>query len=69
MSLTITLGWWLIPAVITAISLGTAAIYVAKREPGGDYNFGVNILLVGAAALIVSLVAWVTYFGLRLFFS
>lgn len=69
MNLTITLGWWLIPAAITAAAFGKAALYVAKREPRGDYDFGLDILLVWGAALIVSLVAWVTYLGLRLLFA
>lgn len=69
MNITISLGWWLIPAAITALAFAKASLYVAKRKPGGDYDFGVDILFMGAAALIVSMAAWLAYFGLKLLFA
>ena len=59
--MSISFGYWVIPAFFTL-----AAFYVAFREaPGqrGDYDFASPIigLLFLAAALIVSLVAWLIW--------
>ncbi len=62
MTFTINIGWWLIPVIITIISVGEVVIYTTRRKPGGDYDCGADILLVGAAAIIVSLLTWMVYF-------
>lgn len=59
-SITISLGWWLIPAVITVALLALATIEESRSRGG---------LLAGASyvvALIPVLFVWCLYFGLRL---
>jgi uncharacterized membrane protein len=61
MDMTVTIGWWAVPAFITI-----AAIYVAIREAptssGRDYGASAFIALAMLmAALIVSLVAWLIW--------
>ena len=58
--MTLTIGWWAVPAFISI-----AALYIALREfpeQRGDYDFspimGVFYL---AVALIVSLIAWLIW--------
>lgn len=58
MDMTITLGWWIIPAV-----LSLAAIHwCGKQDYSGDYNFTALITLpvTGLAICFV----WMIYFGL-----
>lgn len=58
--MSIAIGWWVVPTFITI-----AAIYIALREwpeQRGDYDFSPLIgLFYLAAALIVSLVAWLVW--------
>ena len=58
--MTLTIGWWALPTFITI-----AAIYVALREwpeQRGDYDFSPIIgIFFLAAALIVSLIAWLIW--------
>lgn len=58
--MSIAIGWWVMPTFITI-----AAIYIALREwpeQRGDYDFSPLIgLFYLAAALILSLVAWLVW--------
>ncbi len=65
MDIKLHLGWWLLPFLITIITFGKLSIYCAKRKSGGDYDFGVDILLLGAGAAIISLTAWLIYFIIK----
>ena len=60
MTITITIGYWLLPLFITIISFVVAKISASKTDNINDaykiYNFGKYII-----ALIVSLVSWVFY--------
>lgn len=64
MSYTITMGWWVVPAIITIISLGTAAF--VSRDMGNDqYGAGAVIALVFyLMAVAVSLIAWLVWAAL-----
>ena len=72
MSITLTFGWWLIPAIITLIAFGKWTIYVLQRESGGDYDFGddlgVNAVIGLLVAAIISSFSWMVYFGMLLCF-
>jgi hypothetical protein len=70
MSFSISLGWWLLPAVITAIAFAWAGA-LGRRQcssspKGGDYNFstlfdGIFCGFVLLVATVVSLIAWLVY--------
>ncbi len=59
--MSITVGWWGIPAAITAAAPTWA--FMGDYAPRGDYDFGTPIigLLKLAAAVIVSLLAWLVW--------
>lgn len=61
MDLTITLGWWVIPSLITA-----AMIIWTVRTPyhGGFYGADVAAIFQLLAAVIITLAAWMIYFGI-----
>lgn len=62
MMLTITLGWWIIPSVITVASCGYAlCIY----DDGGGPFSGIGNLMLLVPALAVSLVAWIIAAALK----
>ncbi len=50
--MTITLGFWVVPAIITLVGL----IGVGAYKPRGDYDFGPAIL--GLVWLVATIVAW-----------
>ena len=59
MSITITIGWWFVPLLVTF-----AAFYFAGSrldDGGGDYHFPVDIFIYGPLAIIVSIVAWLIW--------
>ncbi|MER9652504.1 hypothetical protein NKJ26_03165 [Mesorhizobium sp. M0152] len=61
MSLTVTFGWWVVPAVITIGTFGRAAMIPAEPK-GGDYSFPdpMPFIRFGLAA-IFSLAAWLVW--------
>lgn len=59
--MSITIGWWAIPAFVTI-----AAVYIALREAptssGNDYGASAFIgVVMMMAALIISLIAWLIW--------
>ncbi|MFG1465278.1 hypothetical protein V5F77_20550 [Xanthobacter sp. DSM 24535] len=70
MTISISLGWWLLPAIITVASYASALVLSARsasRTPrGGNYNFGsmwdamlaVVLLLI---ATVISMAAWLAW--------
>jgi hypothetical protein len=61
MTITIGFGWWLIPAVITLISCGTAAFM--SRDMGND-RFGAGAVIAFGfhlMAAVASLLAWLIW--------
>jgi hypothetical protein len=65
MTITITIGYWLIPLFVTIISFIVAKISASKTNHINNayqlYNFGKYVI-----ALIVSLVSWVFYLALNI---
>lgn len=64
MSIELTLGWWMVPFILTAASM-IWAMYPreADRQVTGDYNFGgavVGVFRLGGAA-IGSLLSWLIW--------
>lgn len=67
MNITLSFGWWLIPAAITGYAFWRSTRYSIKRGPiRGDYDFGIDVLMAHGAALIVTLIAWLIYAVVRL---
>lgn len=62
MTVVLALGWWVLPALITAAA-GLWALW-PEAPSYGDYNFGgvFMSLLKLCAAVIATLVAWLVYF-------
>jgi len=61
MELTITFGWWLIPAVITLLSFGTVTFM--SRDMGND-QYGAGAVIAAGfylLAAVVSLLAWLIW--------
>lgn len=63
MSYTITLGWWLLPAVLTIVLLLWAIWPREDEQPSGGYFdfFFLPAMFRSALALIVSLIAWLIW--------
>lgn len=57
--MSIDLGWWLLPLIVTIISFTVASWYEAPK--GGYINLDFEGLFRYTAALIVSLVVWLIY--------
>lgn len=63
MNLTITLGWWVIPAAVTIASLIWALVPRRSERRSGDYDFAFWIPAAFrlAVSIIVSLALWLTW--------
>ncbi|MVB00106.1 hypothetical protein GN330_22935 [Nitratireductor sp. CAU 1489] len=57
--MTVSISWWAIPALITAISFSWA--FFTPMKPSSDYGFDIMPLFRLGAALIGSLVAWLVW--------
>lgn len=55
MSMTITLGWWIIPALISI----AAVWWMMSQDYGGDYNFNA-VFTVPVTAFVICFV-WLIY--------
>lgn len=61
MSYTITMGWWVVPSIITIMSLGAAA-FMSSDMGNDQYGAGAVIAFVFyLIAGIVSLLAWLIW--------
>lgn len=54
----ITIGWWVIPLLITIVSFTCVAFIKARTI---DYT-GIDSLILGGISLILSLISWLIYF-------
>lgn len=65
MTVTISTGWWLLPAAITVVAFIVAYVADAdNRRPAGDYaaiGAAMASLFHYGAATIVSLIAWLIW--------
>jgi hypothetical protein len=62
--MTITIGLWVIPLIVTIISFVTASIrvqQVAKDAGAGSWGEGILIIAFHGLALIASLIAWLIW--------
>ena len=59
MEYTVTLGWWMLPALITLASMMWA--FLTPVEPSGGYSFDLMPLFRFLGALIISLIAWLAW--------
>jgi hypothetical protein len=60
MMMTFTIGTWIIPTLITIISIVWAYIWGMKDDNGG-YLSGLGVIFALVPALFVSCVAWIIY--------
>jgi hypothetical protein len=61
MDMTITVGWWALPLLVTAASFGYA-LAIPGEPTRGDYSFPDPMPVVRfVGALVASLVAWLVY--------
>lgn len=64
MSVTLTLGWWLVPLLFTVVAFSLSAFVARDDGHHGDYSAVagalVSVVLFGAAT-IISLVAWLIW--------
>lgn len=63
MDFTITLGWWLIPALLTV----AAIVWCEKQDYSGDYNF-TGVFTFPMTGFVICFV-WMVYFALAWIFS
>jgi hypothetical protein len=64
MTFAITLGWWIVPTLITLITYVVAMFYSSSKlsyDPFAAMVEGLAALLAYGAATIVSLISWVIY--------
>lgn len=66
-ALTITLGWWLIPAFVTALCL-FAMFRTGNANSGGMFGNAFDVLFSLFWLIPIGFI-WAIYFGLRLWLS
>ena len=61
MTFTVEFGWWLVPAVVTLLSFGTATFM--SRDMGNDRFGAAAVIAFGfyLMASVVSLLAWLVW--------
>lgn len=57
--MTITIGWWIIPALITIIGL---IKLFSGESSGSNFMSGIGGMIDGLIALVLILVSWLIYF-------
>lgn len=67
-TVTLSLGWWLIPAIITVFWI-IATLYVASKDKSsGDYSFaGLMTFFVATMGTIATLIAWLIYYMVKFY--
>ena len=63
MTFSVSLGWWLLPALVTIAAFGWST-HRQDRSPSGDYGKigqGIGNAVLHGIALIVSLIAWLVW--------
>jgi hypothetical protein len=62
MALNIIIGWWILPLIITfSAGVWLAVSAASYRSTGGMFDFDVVTMMRIPLAIIVSLVAWLTW--------
>jgi hypothetical protein len=57
---TITMGWWIFPAMVTAVSI-IAIIWTYATEPKGFFGTGILTIVVTLFFAFVSCFAWLIW--------
>lgn len=63
MEFTITIGAWIIPALLSIAAL----VWFAKQDYRGTYNF--SVLFTAPVTALAICFVWMVYFGLRVAFA
>jgi len=63
MSITLTLGWWILPSAITIAAFFAAWCVIDPNQR--ELTRGLDAVLFGGLALIVSLIAWLVWSVLK----
>lgn len=61
MTVTITIGWWAFPAIITIASILAAIMFGWDDLHSHGYMSGIEFGAYAAVAAIISLASWVVY--------
>lgn len=65
MTFTLAFGWWLVPFIITVVSLGWAW-WISRDSGPGNYGAGAVIeMMFFLGALVLSLLSWLVWALLR----
>lgn len=64
-AITITLGWWLLPALITLVSLIWCLVVNARDSSGGFLDGMANLFNLLVFCVVPSLIAWLAWALLR----
>ena len=70
MTVSLSLGWWLVPVLVTILAFARAILLIRRQTPGSDYGAVYNavaafIMLMIAA--VISLAAWLGWLIWRAF--
>lgn len=63
MNITITLGWWLLPAFLTILAWVCTIPAIWEDMNGTGLGTGLTTIFVAGAALIATLAFWLVYFA------
>lgn len=68
--MTVTLGWWLLPTIVTVVAWALALLWPIAPSRG-DYSFGPAIDAAAhvLGAVMTTLTVWLIYFACRTFFG
>ena len=64
--MTTTLGWWVLPALVTIVGLIWVQIEIRKESRSGP-DAGIISLFLHLMWMVASLASWVAYFAYRAF--
>lgn len=59
------LGWWLLPLLVTVAAFARAALIIRRQSAAGDWLGPFNIIaamVLLIIAAVISLTAWLAYF-------
>ena len=62
-SITLTLGWWIVPAIITLITIFGAVKEWTNQD---DCTYGMKTLLITIASIAVIAVTWLVYLSAKI---
>ena len=57
----ITIGWWLLPLLVTIVSFGRVGIWHRRHRGSCHWDLCTDMAIYYLVAAVVSLVAWLVY--------